>query len=88
VNGLIVVDISARQNRRSDRVQAVQHLARFLKPTFAQAYDSDLLDASALLIPQVGFLPPTTRASMALSRPSRISARILRDWGKVDSLCG
>jgi GH15 family glucan-1,4-alpha-glucosidase len=25
---------------------------------FAQAYDSDLLDASALLIPQVGFLPP------------------------------
>jgi GH15 family glucan-1,4-alpha-glucosidase len=26
--------------------------------SFAQAYDSDLLDASALLIPQVGFLPP------------------------------
>jgi GH15 family glucan-1,4-alpha-glucosidase len=25
---------------------------------FAQAYDSDLLDASTLLIPQVGFLPP------------------------------
>jgi GH15 family glucan-1,4-alpha-glucosidase len=25
---------------------------------FAQAYDSDLLDASALLIPTVGFLPP------------------------------
>jgi GH15 family glucan-1,4-alpha-glucosidase len=25
---------------------------------FAQSYDSDLLDASALLIPQVGFLPP------------------------------
>src|SRR6266850_1083863 len=25
--------------------------------SFAQAYDSDLLDASALLIPQVGFLP-------------------------------
>jgi len=25
---------------------------------FAQAYDSDSLDASALLIPQVGFLPP------------------------------
>ena len=25
---------------------------------FAQAYDSDRLDASALLIPQVGFLPP------------------------------
>jgi GH15 family glucan-1,4-alpha-glucosidase len=25
---------------------------------FAQAYDTDLLDASALLIPQVGFLPP------------------------------
>jgi GH15 family glucan-1,4-alpha-glucosidase len=26
--------------------------------SFAQVYDSDLLDASALLIPQVGFLPP------------------------------
>ena len=26
--------------------------------SFAQAYDSDLLDASTLLIPQVGFLPP------------------------------
>jgi GH15 family glucan-1,4-alpha-glucosidase len=26
--------------------------------SFAQKYDSDLLDASALLIPQVGFLPP------------------------------
>jgi GH15 family glucan-1,4-alpha-glucosidase len=26
--------------------------------SFAQAYDSGLLDASALLIPQVGFLPP------------------------------
>jgi GH15 family glucan-1,4-alpha-glucosidase len=26
--------------------------------SFAQTYDSDLLDASALLIPQVGFLPP------------------------------
>jgi GH15 family glucan-1,4-alpha-glucosidase len=26
--------------------------------SFTQAYDSDLLDASALLIPQVGFLPP------------------------------
>jgi GH15 family glucan-1,4-alpha-glucosidase len=26
--------------------------------SFVQAYDSDLLDASALLIPQVGFLPP------------------------------
>jgi GH15 family glucan-1,4-alpha-glucosidase len=26
--------------------------------SFAQSYDSDLLDASALLIPQVGFLPP------------------------------
>jgi GH15 family glucan-1,4-alpha-glucosidase len=26
--------------------------------SFAQAYDSNLLDASALLIPQVGFLPP------------------------------
>jgi GH15 family glucan-1,4-alpha-glucosidase len=26
--------------------------------TFTQAYDSDVLDASALLIPQVGFLPP------------------------------
>jgi len=25
---------------------------------FAQSYDSDLLDASALMIPQVGFLPP------------------------------
>jgi GH15 family glucan-1,4-alpha-glucosidase len=25
---------------------------------FAQSYESDLLDASALLIPQVGFLPP------------------------------
>jgi GH15 family glucan-1,4-alpha-glucosidase len=25
---------------------------------FVQSYDSDLLDASALLIPQVGFLPP------------------------------
>jgi GH15 family glucan-1,4-alpha-glucosidase len=25
---------------------------------FAQSYDSDLMDASALLIPQVGFLPP------------------------------
>jgi GH15 family glucan-1,4-alpha-glucosidase len=26
--------------------------------SFVQTYDSDLLDASALLIPQVGFLPP------------------------------
>jgi GH15 family glucan-1,4-alpha-glucosidase len=26
--------------------------------SFTQSYDSDLLDASALLIPQVGFLPP------------------------------
>jgi GH15 family glucan-1,4-alpha-glucosidase len=25
---------------------------------FTQAYESDLLDASTLLIPQVGFLPP------------------------------
>src|SRR6185312_4142537 len=27
--------------------------------SFAQAYDSNLLDASTLLIPQVGFLPPS-----------------------------
>jgi hypothetical protein len=39
--------------------------------SFAQTYDSDLLDASALLIPQVGFLPPDDRLS-ALRMADRI----------------
>ena len=33
--------------------------------SFVQTYDSDLLDASALLIPQVGFLPPSDKRVQA-----------------------
>jgi GH15 family glucan-1,4-alpha-glucosidase len=44
---------------------------------FAQAYDSDLLDASALLIPQVGFLPPDDVRVQGTVRT--IERRLLRD---------
>jgi GH15 family glucan-1,4-alpha-glucosidase len=44
---------------------------------FAQCYDSDLLDASALLIPQVGFLPPEdVRIQGTIAA---IEQRLLRD---------
>jgi hypothetical protein len=33
-------------------------------------------------------LPPAILACSSSGTPSRISARILRDWGNVDSLCG
>jgi hypothetical protein len=33
-------------------------------------------------------LPPAILACSSSDTPARISARILRDWGKVDSLCG
>src|SRR6516165_4425696 len=33
-------------------------------------------------------LPPAILACSSLGTPSRISARIFRDWGNVDSLCG
>jgi GH15 family glucan-1,4-alpha-glucosidase len=44
---------------------------------FAQAYDSDLLDASALLIPQVGFLPPDD--ARIQGTVAAIERRLLRD---------
>jgi GH15 family glucan-1,4-alpha-glucosidase len=43
---------------------------------FAQAYDSDSLDASALLIPQVGFLPPGDER--AQGTVAAIERRLLR----------
>src|SRR3954447_20091311 len=33
-------------------------------------------------------LPPAILACSSSGTPARISARIFRDWGKVDSLCG
>jgi hypothetical protein len=33
-------------------------------------------------------LPPAILACSSSGTPPRISARILRDWGNVDSLCG
>ena len=45
--------------------------------SFAQAYDSDLLDASALLIPQVGFLPPEDRRVQGTVEA--IERKLLRD---------
>jgi GH15 family glucan-1,4-alpha-glucosidase len=43
---------------------------------FSQSYDSDLLDASTLLIPQVGFLPPTD--PRVLGTIAAIERRLLR----------
>ena len=45
--------------------------------SFAQAYDSDLLDASALLIPQVGFLRPDDRR--VHGTVEAIERKLLRD---------
>jgi GH15 family glucan-1,4-alpha-glucosidase len=45
--------------------------------SFAQAYDSDLLDASALLIPQVGFLPPDD--PRVLGTVAAIERKLLRN---------
>lgn len=45
--------------------------------SFAQAYDSDRLDASALLIPQVGFLPPDD--PRVLGTIDAIERNLLRD---------
>jgi len=45
--------------------------------SFAQAYDSDLLDASALLIPQVGFLPPED--ARVQGTVEAIERKLLRD---------
>ena len=45
--------------------------------SFVQAYGSKALDASLLLMPLVGFLPPTIRASSA--RSSAIERRLLVD---------
>ena len=41
------------------------------KNAFTQSYDSRLADASTLVIPLVGFLPATTRASLGRSRTSK-----------------
>ena len=43
---------------------------------FTQAYESDLLDASALLIPQVGFLPPHDKR--ILSTVQAVERKLLR----------
>lgn len=45
--------------------------------SFAQTYDSDLLDASALLIPQVGFLPPED--ARVQGTVEAIERKLLRD---------
>ena len=45
--------------------------------SFTQAYDSGLLDASALLIPQVGFLPPTD--ARVRGTVEAIERKLLRD---------
>ena len=45
--------------------------------SFAQAYDSDLLDASTLLIPQVGFLPPDD--ARVYGTVEAIERKLLRD---------
>ena len=42
--------------------------------SFVQAYGSKRLDASLLLIPLVGFLPPTTRGSAGRFGRSRIDS--------------
>ena len=39
--------------------------------TFVESYGSQLLDASILLLPAVGFLPPPIRGFAALSRRSK-----------------
>jgi GH15 family glucan-1,4-alpha-glucosidase len=44
---------------------------------FTQAYESDLLDASALLIPQVGFLPPDDKRVQ--STVQAIERKLMRD---------
>jgi GH15 family glucan-1,4-alpha-glucosidase len=45
--------------------------------SFTQSYDSDLLDASALLIPQVGFLPPDD--ARVRGTVEAIERKLLRD---------
>jgi GH15 family glucan-1,4-alpha-glucosidase len=45
--------------------------------SFTQAYDSELLDASALLIPQVGFLPPDD--ARVRGTVEAIERKLLRD---------
>ncbi|GAB3899043.1 hypothetical protein GCM10027612_58270 [Microbispora bryophytorum subsp. camponoti] len=42
--------------------------------TFTQSYGSRELDAALLQIPIVGFLPPTTPASSAPSKPSNANS--------------
>lgn len=47
-----------------------------VKSSFTQAYDSDVLDACALLIPRVGFLPyeaPSKRYTNNKRTPTKIS---------------
>jgi len=43
---------------------------------FAQAYESDQMDASVLLIPQVGFLPPDDARALGIIRA--IEQKLLR----------
>ena len=67
------------------------------KRSFTQSYDSDELDASALVIPLVGFLPPDDDRIVstveAIRRELTVDGLLLRyrsrDDGAVDGLpCG
>ena len=50
-----------RDLRRQVRIEIEEHGFDAERNTFTQSYGSPALDASLLLIPQVGFLPPTDR---------------------------
>ena len=54
----------ARDSRRDPRA-GVRHAFNAEIGAFTQTYDSADLDAAVLMIPLVGFLPPTIHASLS-----------------------